>query len=47
MYFLDPLSKLGLHESIGTKMLGFSCSSDVITTHYTYLNFLNKGINFL
>ncbi len=45
MYFLNPLSKLRLHEFIGTKMSRISCSSIITTAHYTYPNFLNKNIN--
>jgi len=37
MYFLDALSKLRLHESIGTRMLGFLCSFVITATHYAYL----------
>jgi len=47
MYFLDPPLKLELHESIGVRILGLSCSSIVSVAHYSYPNFKNKSINFL
>ncbi len=49
MYFLDPLLKLRLHESIGTRMSRFSWSSTLIVKYQfvlaTPLIFVDVGEN--
>jgi hypothetical protein len=46
MYILDPSSKLKLHESSGMRILGFSCSSADIATHYATLIFSIKALTY-